>query len=293
MPLIKSFFYNMKEAKFNPITLFHSTIYAATVTYLRVLKNLIRLSSESFRDHIAETYHCKVVRLDDAAKFITINKEIDLRNLDQVLPFKHAKDIILKNPQNILAYECACRAQKKDACKPTDVCLVVGEPFADLMRIFQPFRTRRITPEEALQILKEEDDRGHIHTAWFKTAMLDRFYAICNCCKCCCLGMKFMSEYNMKGLLPSGYRAVIEDECVGCGEGARNCQFEAIEIISVSDNGNEKKKARIIAEKCFGCGVCESKCKKENISLILDPEKGVPLNIEDLAESAGSDGKRA
>ena len=96
MSLIKSLAYNMKEAKYNPITVIHSTLYAATVTYLRVLKNLLKLNSKSFRNHISETYHSKVVRLDDATKFITINKNIELRNLDQVLPYKHAKNIILK-----------------------------------------------------------------------------------------------------------------------------------------------------------------------------------------------------
>jgi len=285
MSLIKSLLYALKEAKYNPITIIHSILYAATVTYLRVLKNLVKLNPKSFRNHISETYHGKVVRLDDAAKFITINKNIELRNLDQVLPYRYAKDIILKNPQNIVVYECPCRAQKSDPCKPTDVCLVVGEPFADLARMVQPFRSRRITPEEALKILKEEDQRGHVHTAWFKTVMLNRFYAICNCCKCCCLGMKFMSEYNMKTVFPSGYRAVNGEDCMGCGECAKYCQFDAIEIISISDNDKKKKKAKIIPERCFGCGICESKCKKENISLILDAEKGIPLNIEILAQS--------
>ena len=105
MSFIKSFLYNMKEAKYNPITLTHSTLYIATVTYLKVLKNLVKINSKWFRNHIDETYHSKVVRLDDASRFITINKNIEPRNIDQVIPYKHAKDIILKNPQNITAYE--------------------------------------------------------------------------------------------------------------------------------------------------------------------------------------------
>ncbi|MCK4488299.1 MAG: 4Fe-4S binding protein [Desulfobacterales bacterium] len=285
MPFISSLVYNMKEAKYNPITIIHGMLYGATATYLKILDKLLRLNFQGFRNHVEETYHAKVVRLDDATKFITINRDIELVNLDQVLPYKHAKDIILKNPQNIVVYECACRAQKSDPCKPTDVCLVVGEPFVDLVRMFQPFRSRRVEADEALRILKEEDERGHVHTAWFKTAMLNRFYAICNCCKCCCLGMKAVFEYKMRTLLPSGYRAVIGKNCVGCGECAKHCQFDAIEIVSIRDNGKKKKKANVIPEKCYGCGVCESKCKKENISLVLDPKKGVPLNIEVLAQS--------
>ena len=285
MSLIKSFLYFIKEARYNPITLIHGLLYSATVTYLRVLKNLVKINSTWFRNYVSETYHAKVVPLDSASRIVTINKNIDLRNLEQVLPYKHAKDIILKNPQNIIVYECPCRGQKKDPCRPTDVCLVIGEPFADLARMFQPFRSRRIEQKEALRILKEEDERGHIHTVWFKSAMLNRFFAICNCCKCCCLGMKFMNEYSMKIIQPSGYLAVIGDDCIGCGRCKESCQFDAIEFISSSDDSEEAGRCEIVTDKCFGCGICEGRCERGNISLILDPEKGVPLNIETLANT--------
>lgn len=286
MPLLRSLLYSLKEARFNPATVLHSSLYAATVTYLRVLGKIAKSGSGSVRDHISETYHGKVVRLDDAGRIITINRDIELRNLDQVLPYRHAKSIILKNPGNIVVYECPCRAQKMDHCKPSDVCLVVGEPFVDLLRMFQPFRSRRINQEEALRILREEDERGHVHTAWFKQAMLDRFYAICNCCKCCCLGMKFTSEYKMKMLLPSGYRSIIGKDCSGCGVCAKYCQFNAIETVRYSENGVDKSRCSVIDERCFGCGICESKCRNGAVSLVADPEKGVPLNIEILAHSA-------
>jgi len=282
--LIKSFIYSLKEAGFNPVIVIHSTLYAATVTYLRVLKYIVKTGSESFRNHVVETYHSKVLRLEDAGKIIRINRDIELRNLDQVLPYKHANSIILNNPQNIVVYECPCRGQKNDPCKPSDVCLIVGDPFVDLVRMFQPFRSRRISRDEALRILREEDERGHVHTAWFKHTMLDRFYAICNCCKCCCLGMKFMNEYRMKMVLPSGYRSIIGEGCVGCGVCAGYCQFDAMEMIPYAADGKNKKRCNVIREKCFGCGVCESKCKRNAISLELDPEKGIPMNIEVLAQ---------
>jgi ferredoxin len=94
-----------------------------------------------------------------------------------------------------------------------------------------------------------------------------------------------MNEHQMRTLLPSGFRAVNGEDCSGCGECARHCQFDAIEMTTYSDNGKERKKYHIVAEKCFGCGICESKCKKENISLIVDPEKGIPMNIEQLAQT--------
>ena len=134
--------------------------------------------------------------------------------------------------------------------------------------MFQPFRSRRIEQEEALRILKEEDERGHIHTVWFKSAMLNRFFAICNCCKCCCLGMKFMNEYSMKIIQPSGYLAVIGDDCIGCGRCKEHCQFDAIEFISSSNNGEEAGRCEIIPDKCFGCGICEEICPNEAIAIV-------------------------
>jgi ferredoxin len=282
MSWFKSLAYSLKESRYNPITGLHASAYAATVTYLRLLKNLARLNSPVLRATISESYHSKVLRLEDARKIITINADIELRNLDQVLPYRHAKDLILKNPGNIAVYECPCRAQQEAPCQPTEVCLVIGEPFVDLIRLFQPFRSRRISIEEALRILREEDERGHVHTAWFKSAMLDRFYAICNCCKCCCLGMKFMAEHQMKMLLPSGYRAVIDEGCIGCGLCARHCQFEALEICTVAEEGQMRKSCRVVDEKCFGCGICVRQCQRGAIALVLDPAKGIPLDIDQL-----------
>ena len=288
MSIIKSFVFNLRESHFNPHTLLHGIHYSATPTYLRVLKPLVRSGPPWVRKHIEETYHAKVVTLDDAKKFITVEEKIDLRNLDQVLPFKHARDIVLLNPRNIVAYECACRAQKEHPCEPTDVCLVVGEPFADLIRLTSPLRSRRISAEEALRIMEEERDRGHVQTAWFKTAMLDRFYAICNCCGCCCLGIRFTTEYRTRTLLPSGYLAVIDEGCEGCGRCAKTCPFKAIELRPVQGDGKRKKRAVIIEEKCFGCGVCEARCKSGSISLRREPSKGVPLDIVALASAAAA-----
>jgi len=230
MRYIISLLYTLKESKYNPFALIHSLFYAATVTYLRIAKQFLRIKSSFIRNRVTDSFHGKVLPLKNASKFITINKSIELRNLEKV----------------------------------------------------HPFRSRRIGSEEALKILKEENDRGYIHTAWFNTPMLTRFYALCNCCEFCCLGMKCMKEYNMKVVSPSGYKTVIDDSCNGCGVCADYCQFHAIEM-TVSSDGEQK--AKVIDNKCYGCGVCESKCKNESISLLLSPEKGMPLDIEELAKT--------
>lgn len=290
MKPFSSFIYFIKEAKFNPAAILHGALYGQFVsTYLHILDILLKKGPDRFRNHVTETYHAKVVKLDDASRFVSVNRDICLTGeMEHILPYKYATDIILKNPQNIVAFQCPCRNLKKNPCRPTDVCLMIGDPFADLAQMFHPLRSRRISAEEALNIIKEEDERGHVHTAWFKTAMLNRFYAICNCCKCCCTGMKSMSEYNMQRIQPSGYLAEINDSCHGCGKCTSFCQFDAI-VEDISHTGlnskgeRQKRPFKVIEDKCFGCGVCESKCKQQAITMLRDPEKGIPLNIDALA----------
>lgn len=69
------------------------------------------------------------------------------------------------------------------------------------------------------------------------------------------------------------------------------CQFDTMELLPVSEVVSGRKRCHVIRERCFGCGICESKCRNGAISLVPDPHKGVPLNIEALAQTnAGETG---
>jgi NAD-dependent dihydropyrimidine dehydrogenase PreA subunit len=222
----------------------------------------------------ANGYHGKVVSLNAARQLVTIDKEISLYNLDQVIPYTRARDIVLKNPDNIVALECPCRVASPNPCLPLDVCLVVGEPFASFVVEHHPRRSRWIAPDEAAEILKAEDARGHVHHAFFKDAMLDRFYAICNCCPCCCGAMR-AHRHGVPMLASSGYVAQVSaDRCSGCGQCHRVCPFDAVSMV--------KKAAVVKASACMGCGLCISHCKRKALSLVRDPGRGKPLEILEL-----------
>ncbi|MBU4243724.1 MAG: 4Fe-4S binding protein, partial [Proteobacteria bacterium] len=110
--------------------------------------------------------------------------------------------------------------------------------------------------------------------AFFKDVMLGRFYAICNCCSCCCGAMK-AQRMGVQMLCSSGYLAEVDQEtCVGCGLCAEKCQFKAI--------GFRGGMAFIRAKRCMGCGVCVEACSKDALSLRLAPEKGEPLRVDAL-----------
>jgi ferredoxin len=229
---------------------------------------------------MADTYHGKALPLAEAKKLVLINEDINLPDLEQVIPYKRARSIVLKNPDHIVALNCPCRSARPNPCLPLDVCLVVGEPFASFVVEHNPAQARWITPDEAVAIIDAEDARGHVHHAFFKDAMLGRFYAICNCCACCC-GAIHAHQNGTPMLASSGYVARVDDSaCIACGTCAENCQFGALAPGDLW--------VSVDLEKCMGCGVCVAKCPQEAISLKRDESRGEPLEIFALMEKAAS-----
>jgi len=223
---------------------------------------------------LAETYHAKVLTHDNARQVVLLNKDIPLTDLEQVVPYPVARNIVLKGPPDIVAFECPCRHARPSHCTPTQVCMIVGKPMTDFVLEHQPGRARRLTQEQALDLLEAEHARGHLHSAWFKDAMMDRFYAICNCCKCCCGGIAGMKR-GFAMMTSSGYVASIERAlCAGCGDCVEACPFEALHR-----NGNG---VELNWGKCMGCGVCEAVCKTGGITLARDERKGVPMDVRSL-----------
>jgi ferredoxin len=226
-------------------------------------------------------YHGKVVRLPDALKLVTQKENLHLVPSEKVMPFKVARDVILENPDSIVVGTCPCRVISEHPClpPPMEVCFFIGDPNASFMAVQNP-KYHKISPKEAVKILEDCHKRGFVHTAYFEKAASNRFNAICNCCSCCCLGIKMFellgfTKDNSTFLVPSGYVAEVSDDCNGCGVCAENtCHFKAISM------DEESQKAVINLEKCMGCGVCEDVCPIGAISLRREPSTGDPLDIE-------------
>jgi Pyruvate/2-oxoacid:ferredoxin oxidoreductase delta subunit len=241
-------------------------------------QNVVSPSPDQATGTIADLYHGKALPLNQAQDLVMVNEPINLPDLEQVIPYVQARAIIQQNPDHILLVKCPCRMSKKDPCLPLDVCMVIGEPFAELVFQHYPSRARWITQEEACHILDREDARGRVHHAFFSQMMLGRFFGICNCCSCCCSAISAQRK-GTPMLASSGYVAQIDQGiCIACNECEVYCQFGALQMI----NGSKA----VDDELCMGCGVCVSKCAQSAISLRLEPSKGVPLQINHLLEEA-------
>jgi NAD-dependent dihydropyrimidine dehydrogenase PreA subunit len=263
-------FFNLSSA--------HGYLYLRwTGHYINALINLVApVLGTPAVNWLADRYHGKALTPDQAKAIISLDRDILQTDLEQIVPYPTARKLVLHGPPDLLLTECPCRSFRDDPCQPTQVCMIIGQPFVNFKLEHNPRTSRLVTREEALKLLEEEYERGHMHSAWFRDVALDRFFSICNCCKCCCAGIEGMVKYGSPLMVSSGYVAEVdEDECAACGTCVDLCPFDSA---SLNDSV-----AVVDWEKCLGYGVCEGQCPNDAASLRRDEAKGLSLDVRTLA----------
>ncbi len=236
-----------------------------------------------------DEYHSKIISLAQAKQFVTQQVDVKIEVPETVLPYKLAKNIILKNPQDAIAVgTCPCRAANPTcSCipDPKETCFFIGDPYASFIVAHNP-TFRKICQDEAINILEDCHKRGFVSCAYFKRDMGNRMHALCNCCGCCCGGLvatNIMLDGGTPAVpacLPSGLVAQIAESCIGCGACIEKCNFHALRL-------NEgAARAEVDFSRCMGCGVCEDQCPISAISMRVEPTKGGILDLEELKKVA-------
>lgn len=197
-------------------------------------------------------------------RMIPVNVAIEART--HILDFESVGDMVRK--ARILAVtKCTCRLTARKCDRPLEACIQVNNAAAYAL---SRGTGRRITVEEALEILKKSEEEGLIHVT-LNRHEVDHF--ICNCCPCCCQTMPVLIKGGIRVVDPSRYKAEIEaGRCTGCGTCHERCYFGAIEWES-----GEGSVSRVDGSKCMGCGLCRVTCPEEAIELVeVRPESFVP-----------------
>lgn len=109
----------------------------------------------------------------------------------------HEANEIVDSSEGLALGPCTCRAVFKNCDNPINVEIMVGLNRNIFMEE-RPHDYHEITKQEAKNILKQCHQRGLIHTI---VKCRQDFYAICNCCSCCCVPLRLNKKYGIGNAL--------------------------------------------------------------------------------------------
>ena len=203
-------------------------------------------------------------------KEVAINKPIEAQQ--KILPAGDVLKLLEKYKDEIAVMNCFCRQYKNindmDPCKqglPLETCMALG---AISTQIVENGGARRVSFEEAVEMLAEFEKKGCIHTTFHHAndAKKDEM-VICNCCTDCCLMYRSWREGSLSKIYTrSFYSPKMQDEskCVGCNLCGKFCPTEATYCDA------KAKKLVFNYEKCVGCGQCVNQCKFDVREMVKD-----------------------
>ena len=172
--------------------------------------------------------------------------------LEEMLAYIDSQD------RQVYLNHCDCRSLTGECGLPTRTCLTYNDgpnTFADRGHL------KKITKEEAKQVILDADKAGLMHTA--------NAGGICNCCGDCCY--LFRTQVRMgtpRGFWPPADHIVSlnEDRCIACGRCTRRCHFEVFEV---AKDAAGKRYLKSDTDRCAGCGICTTTCPTQALTMVL------------------------
>jgi electron transport complex protein RnfB len=228
--------------------------------------------AELFEQYYHETQGGGFVRTTPAVhRVIPVGEAIPVDV--EVFPYERAVALI-ESAKSWSVRDCICRVQQKlvgKGCdRPVEVCLAFA-PVEGAFRSHGP--DRPISKEAALEILRQTEEAGLIHST---SNYRDGNSYICNCCTCCCGVLRSVVEFGIPTTnISSDFCATVDtDACVGCDECVQRCQFGALAV--------PEDVCQVDVARCVGCGQCVTVCATGAVSLRRRPGDELPPVPADL-----------
>ena len=138
----------------------------------------------------------------------------------------------LKKYDRFSSAVCSCRMSEtvrgvNTGDDPEGWCIGVGD-MADYE--VQTGKGRYVTYEEALEIIQKAEDLGFVHQITNIDGS-EKIFAVCNCQKSVCYGLRTSQLFNTPNFSRSAYIAHVDaDACVACGQCVENCPAGAVKL---------------------------------------------------------------
>jgi ferredoxin len=184
-----------------------------------------------------------------------------------------------------LMEHCICREAADCQDYDHDIgCIFLGEAVLDI----NPGLGRLVDQETALAHLEKARKAGLVHligrdkidAVWMGVKPSTKLMTICNCCPCCCL-FRFLPNLAPKlqrklERMP-GVHVEVTGNCIGCGKCMEEvCFIDAIHLV----DGRA-----VIGDDCRGCGNCAEICPQGAIKIVIDHEDYIENTIERLSKA--------
>ena len=197
----------------------------------------------------------------------------------KVYPFELASQIV-REAKKIALTDCICRKKNKllgKGCQRPyeEMCLQLS-PGAEFY--IERGLGREVSVDEAMKVIEMGEQTGLVRTAWLNVQK--RPLAFCQCCPCCCHGLRTVYELKIpNAVAKSNFVPIISGElCTGCGSCVDICPMDALTL-------DRTEKAVRNPDRCIGCGLCVSACSPSAIALgrvdegqvVIPPENYINL----------------
>lgn len=206
-------------------------------------------------------------------RVIPIHKTIHVKNVihtyDQVSTYIQKYDAIGVGT-------CYCRQSAKLRGEdihgmPLDVCMWFGN-IAEY--VIEKLGTRRVSKQEAMDILNRSEEAGLVHMTRNTTQDIDY---LCNCDRWHCEVITHVMKYPTPGkFFNSGFQPVFNKElCAACETCIDRCPPYALTM-------SDQNVPTVNLDLCFGCGVCASGCPQN--AIVMEPKPNFPEPPKDTKE---------
>lgn len=249
----------------------NKTLYNAAPFMIGLYEYSVKKIDKELAQLFKEYYHTaglEEIGASNIPGFKVIPLEETIQTETTLFPYQMLEESI-RNARVIAVTDCVCRKESQllnEGCKhPMETCLSFGVAAEYYI---ETNLGRKITSKEAIQIIKEADEAGLVHAG----ANSKHLSNICNCCPCCCVSMKGITQFGQdkQKFMNAVFESIIDEEvCVACGNCVERCPVKAITIEDI---------AIVNRDLCLGCGLCASVCPEEAISLKLREDGEEPFN---------------
>lgn len=156
-------------------------------------------------------------------------------------PYEEISYWLTKYQNHIGLAPCQCRLVRQQMGEgtgnlPEEMCLILG---ATAESCIATGKARRISKEEAEEVLRTAEKRGYMHQVTNMDGT-NKIWAICNCERNVCLALRTSQYFNTPNMSRSNYVASVDPEkCSACGQCVETCPANAVKLGSNLCNKKE------------------------------------------------------